>query len=215
MSWIVEEAKKCSPYNNRVILENPEAVKELDELLLHSYYPFLKAELEKTGYRYIPVHQDDIQIDSAWNGGVNFGRSMIFMLFDDLDYSFFRGTITCSDTGFFLEKEFFLGLPEDTDPVFLFRILSEERFAGNPPDLHIEQSSPIYPEWNTYFHITLHAGNGFETGDWTLHNAAKGNIETAIHDSVEMFENSMIEGFSSIDDVEDFLKAAYRCFDAY
>ena len=107
-----------------------------------------------------------------------------------------------------------MGIPEDTDPSFLFRILSDEKLTGNPPTLDIQKST-MYPEWNTYFHITLHSGTGFESGCYTLHSAALGNVEAAIRDSVEMYEQSMIDGFTTIDEVEDFLETAYRSFEAH
>lgn len=212
MNWIIEEAKKCSSNKNRIILENPAVVRELDELLLHTYYPFLRNELEKSGYHYFPT-RGEIKIDSSWDYD-NLARSLSFMLFDDFNYTFFRGIFSYSTKGFFLEKNFFLGLPRDTDPAFLFRILSEEKLAGNPPDLNIETST-IYPEWNTYFHITLHAGNGIESGEWNLHNVAKENIKAAIDDSLVMYERSMLDGFSTIDDVEAFLRIACRSYEAF
>ena len=212
MNWIIEEAKKSNPKEDRVILENPKVVKELDELLLKKYYPFIQRELGKTSYQYSPVEKD-IRIESQWIGP-EFGRSLLFMLFDDFSYSFFRGTVSCTKSGFFFQKEFFLGLPENTNPSFMFKILSDDNFAGNPPTLEI-QKSEIFPEWNTYFYITLKAGTGFEFSGWSLHNAALGNIEAAIHDSILMYEESMIEAFLTMIDVESFLEAAYRCFEAY
>ncbi len=211
MSWILEEATRCDSRKDRIILENPKAVKELDDLLLSRFYPFILSELKKTKYRFIPL-PDDVKITSIWSGG-DLGRALVFMLFDDLNYSFFRGTFSCTKNGFFLEREFFLGLPQNTNPSFMFRILSEDRFAGNPPSLRIESSS-IYPEWNTFFYITLNAGKGFEYKGWTLHNVAKEHIETTIHDSIAMYEESMIDGFSTMDDVDRFLRIAYRCFEA-
>jgi hypothetical protein len=212
MNWIIEEAKKINSNKNRVILENPKALGELDNLLLHTYYPFIQDQLKETGYKYMPK-PDDIKIGSSWDMD-DLQRSLTFMLFDDFNYSFFRGVCSCSKNGFFLEKNFFLGLPKDTNPDFLFRILSEEKFSGNPPNLSIE-TSEVYPEGNTYYHITLNSGDGFQFGEWTLQNAAKGNIEAAIHDSIDMYENSMIEGFSSMEEVEDFIKIALRCYEAY
>jgi len=211
VSWILEEAYKCDPRKDRIVLENPEVVKELDDLLLNKYYLFIHSELKKTKYRFIPL-PDDVEITSIWSGG-DLERALVFMLFDDLNYSFFRGKFSCTKGGFFLEREFFLGLPQNTDPSFIFRTLDDERFVGMSPTLHIETSS-VYPAWNIHYHITLKAGTGFEFKGWTLHNAAKGHLETTIHDSIALYEES-IEGFSSMDDVERFLKIAYRCYEAY
>jgi len=171
----------------------------------------IKDELEKTGYRFTP-HADDLQIISSWECG-DLGRALIFMLFDDLDYPFFWGEFSCTKDGFFLERKFFLGLSQNTDPSFIFRILRDERFVGMPPTLHIETAS-VYPVWNTHFHITLMAGTGFESKEWTVRNAARELLKTTIHDSIALYEES-IEGFSSMVEVERFLKLAYRCYEAY
>jgi len=210
MNWILQEAHKENPAQDRVVLENPQIRVQLDELLRSKYHPFIKGELDRTGYPYSSV--DEIPIESKFIGP-EYSRALTFMIFDHFRYPFFRGAISCSKSGFFLEKEFFLGLPKDTDPSFLFRILSDENLTANPPSLDIQEST-LYPEWNTYFHITLHSGRGFESGPYSLHTAALGNIETAIRDSVAMYEHSMIDGFSTIEEVEEFLEIAYRCFEA-
>ena len=179
--------------------------------LMSKYHPFIKKELDRTGYPYSSV--DEIPIESKFMGP-EYSRALTFMIFDHVRYPFSRGAISCSKTGFFLEKEFFLGLPKDTDPSFLFKILGDEKLTGNPPTLDIQESK-LYPEWNSYFHIRLHSGTGFEFGIYTLHSAALGNVEAAIRDSVEMYEHSMIDGFSTIEEVEEFMEIAYRCFEAY
>ncbi len=211
MHWILQEAHKEDPTKDRVVLENPQVRRQLDELLLNKYHPFIKKALDRTEYPYSSV--DEIKIESKFIGP-EFSRALTFMIFDHFRYSFFRGAISCSKSGFFLENEFFLGLPRDTEPSFLFRILSDERFAGNPPTLDIQEST-IFPEWNTYFHITLSSGRGFEFGSYSLYSTAFGHIEAAIQDSIGMYEQSMIDGFSTVQDVEDFLEIAYRSFEAY
>jgi hypothetical protein len=85
MSWILEEAYKSDPRKDRIVLENPLVVKEPDGLLLNEYYPFIHSELKKTKYRFIPL-PDDVKISSIWSCG-DLGRALIFMLFDDMDYS--------------------------------------------------------------------------------------------------------------------------------
>ena len=112
-----------------------------------------------------------------------------------------------------LSKKFFLELPETTDPAFIFRILGEEQFCGNPPTLSMEGSG-IRPDGNTHFCITLLAGNGFEWGPWTLTNVAKDSVRTAIEEAVKMYETSMINGFQTMDDVEAFLATARKSFEA-
>ena len=171
------------------------------------YYPFILRELEKTGYHYAPV-KNELKIESTWNGG-DLARSVVFMLFDHLKYPFFRGKLDCFEDGFILNKEFSIGLPKDTDPAFMIRILEDEKFEGMPPSLSVERPR-LYPEQNTYFHITLESGSGFGFKGWSLNSMAKGNIESAIHESIEMYEQSMVDSFSTMNDVEDFLEIAYR-----
>ena len=91
----------------------------------------------------------------------------------------------------------------------MIRILKDEKFEGMPPSLSVEKPH-LFPEQNTYFHITLESGSGFGFSGWSLNNMAKSNIESAIHESIDMYEQSMIEGFSTMNDVENFLKIAYR-----
>lgn len=50
MSWIIAEAQRANPGRGRVILENPALVRELDELLIETYYPPVKRALQDTGY---------------------------------------------------------------------------------------------------------------------------------------------------------------------
>ena len=207
MNWLIEEAKTLYPQSDRIILENPEAVKQLDELIMDIYYPFILGELEKTGYPYVPV-KDELKIESTWSGA-DLARSVVFMLFDHLNYPFFRGKLDCFEDGFILNKRFSLGLPKDTDPAFMIRILEDEKFEGMPPSLSVEKPH-LFPEQNTYFHITLESGSGFGFKGWSLNNMAKGNIESAIHESIEMYKQSMADGFSTMKDVEDFLEIACR-----
>lgn len=206
MNWLIEEANKIHPQSNRILLENPEIVKQLDEQIMDTYYPFILGELKKTAYPYSPL-KDELKIESTWSGA-DLARSIVFMLFDHLNYPFFRGKLDCFEDGFILNKRFSLGLPKDTDPSFMIRILEDEKFEGNPPSLSVEKSH-LFPEQNTYFHITLESGLGFGFKGWSLNSMAKGNIESAIHESIEMYEQSMIDGFLIMKDVEDFLEIAY------
>lgn len=205
MNWLLEEAKKSNPQSDRVILENPEAVKQLDTQIMDTFYPFILEELEKTGYMYSPGIED-LKITSVWNGP-DLARSVTFMLFDTLNYPFFRASLDCSDHSFVLNRDFSLGLPKNTNPEFIFRILADERFAGTPPSLSVEESR-VYPEWNFYYHIEIEAGSGMGFKGWSLNNIAKGNIESVIEYSIAMYEHSMADGFSTMKDVEDFLKIA-------
>jgi len=214
MSWIVEEARKQDPNKQCVVLENPETVREIEDALLGDLYPFVRTELENSGYLYSPS-PIELKLDTEVEIDDNPARSFIFMLFDDLSYSFFKGKLKLSKRGYMFERRISLGLPKETDPSFMFRILSDENFAGFPPSLHIEGESEIFPEWNTYYYIEFHSGSGIDSGGWTLHNTAKGNIKEAIENSIEMYEHSMIDGFSTLADVEEFLKIAYRTYEGY
>jgi hypothetical protein len=211
MSWLDEEAGKADPRHDRVILENPGTVRELDALLVGTYEPYIRAELARTGYSGAPPIGEK-WIESKWMGP-ELSRALTFMLFDHLSFPFFRGTFSCTRQGFFLERECFLGFPRETDPSLLFQILSEDSFRGNPPELTIAPS-PIHPEWDVYFQITLSAGTGLQTGPWTLHEAAKTIINQVIEDSVEMYETAMVDNFSTVQDLEDLLRVTRRSYES-
>jgi hypothetical protein len=211
MSWLEEEARKADPRHDRVILENPGAVRELDALLVDTYEPYIRGELARTSYSDAPP-AGERWIESKWIGP-ELSRALTFMLFDHLSYSFFRGVFCCTRRGFFMERECFLGFPRETDRLLLFRILSEDSFRGNPPELTISPSL-IHPEWKVYFQIKLSAGTGMETGPWTLHERAKTIIKQAIEDSVEMYETTMVDSFSTMQDLKDLLGAARRSYES-
>ena len=211
MSWLEEQAKKVDPGHDRAIIENPDTVRELDALLMDIYEPYIREELAQTGYVEAPP-AGERWIESKWLGP-ELSRALTFMLFDHLSYPFFRGVLSCTRWGFFMERESFLGFPRETDPSLLFRILGEESLRGNPPELTITPS-PIHPEWNVYFQIKLSAGTGLETGPWTLHEGAKTIIKQVIEDSVEMYEISMVDGLSTMQDLEDLLRAARRSYES-
>ena len=90
-------------------------------------------------------------------------------------------------------------------------ILEDEKFEGMPPSLSVEKPH-LFPEQNTYFHITLELGSGFGFKGWSLNNMAKGNIESAIHESIDMYEQSMADGFLTMNDVKDFLEIACKAY---
>ena len=212
MNWIELEAQKTDPGKTRVILENPAAVGELDQLLTQTYYPQIKQMLLNCGYPFSSIDENKIPIESRWSSP-GLGRCLTFMLFDKFACSFLRGSLVLSTDGFMFEREFFLGLPQTTDPSFLFRILAEDDFSGNKPSLTIEPSD-IHPEWNIYYWITIRSGAAIGSSQWTFHQAALGNIEETITTSVEMYEASMIEGFTTMAEVEEFLALARRCFES-
>ena len=211
MNWIIEESQSADPRGDRVILENPAAVKELDELLIEKYYPPIRRALQDTGYAFSSIDDDAIPIESRWSGP-ELGRCLTFMLFDGLGGAILRGSLTRSRTGFLFGREFFLGLPETTEPSFLFRIMAEEDFAGMMPRLTIQRSR-LHPEWDTYYSITLESAAGVSGGPWTLDQAAIGTIDQTIRTSIAMYE-STIDGFATMADVEEFIELARECFEA-
>ena len=66
-NWVLREAAKADARADRIILENPEAVGSLDAKLRETFFPSIHTELEKTGFRYLPV-EDDLHIESQWLG---------------------------------------------------------------------------------------------------------------------------------------------------
>ena len=211
MSWIIEEARRADRGRDRVILENPTVVRELDELLIETYYPPVKRALQDTGYAHSSIDAGAIPIESRWSGP-ELGRCLIFMLFDELGGAILRGSLTRSRSSFLFGREFFLGLPESTDPAFLFRIMAEEDFAGMMPSLTIQRSR-LRPEWDTYYCIMLESGAGVSAGPWTLDQAAISNIEQTIHTSIAMYETTK-GGFETMAEVEEFIDLARTCFEA-
>ena len=211
MNWIVEAAQSADPGKDRVILENPATIRELDELLIRKYYPPIRRALQETGYPYSSIDDNQIPLESRWNGP-ELGRCLIFMIFDELGGAVLRGSLTRSRTGFMFGREFFLGLPATTEPAFLFRIMAEEAFAGMMPSLTI-QPSVLHPERDTWYCIKLESGSGFSSGPWMLDQAAIGNIEQTIRTSVAMYE-STIDGFQTMADVQEFIELARLCFEA-
>jgi hypothetical protein len=211
VNWVLREAAKADARADRIVRENPEAVGFLDTKLREIFFPFIRAELEKTGFRYLPL-ENDLHIDSQWMG-LDLSRALSFMLFDHFESLFMRCTLQCSNRGHLLQREFHLGLPEATDPRLLFRILGEPRLAGCMPSLTIERSA-LHQEWNSYFWIEIHAGSGFESGPWTMDKAAMGDIAQTIHDSCEMHEVAMVEGLTGMEDVERFLDIACRSYES-
>lgn len=211
MNWIVEAAQTADPRKDRVILENPAAIKELDELLIEKFYPPVRRALQETGYPYSSIDDGAIPIRSEPKGSA-LERRLTFMLFDELGGAILRGWLSRSRTGFMFGREFFLGLPATTEPSFLFRIMAEEAFSGMMPSLTIEPSV-IHPERDTYYCIKLESAAGISGGPWTLDQAAIGDSEQTIRTSVAMYE-STIDGFATMAEVEEFIELARECFEA-
>ncbi len=210
MSWIVDEAAKSDPSKDVAILENPEARRFLDGLLTNTFYPAICRFVQATGYDDI-LRQDPPRIETELAYALV--RTVSFMMVDGLGYPFLRGDFQCQMDGWMLKRQFWLGLPADTDPAFMFKIIEDEMFSGNPPVLMIEKAESR-PDWNIYYHITLSSGTGTSWGPGHSEKAALKTIETVITTSAEMYEESMVEGFSNMAEVERFLTIAYKAFEA-
>lgn len=207
----MQEAAKADPTKDGVVIENPAAVSYLDEVLLERYLPVIRSELEKTGYIYHPSEEVPT-IESTWKVD-RLARRLTLTLFDDLGSLFLRCSVSCDRLGYMVEKEFYMDLPESTDPRFLWRILGDLRFTGNPPSLTV-QRSVLHPEVKRFFWITFQAGEGFDSGPWEMHGEAIADIKRTIKDACEMYEASMVEGFQSLEDVDRFLEVASRSFES-
>jgi hypothetical protein len=109
----------------------------------------------------------------------------------ELGYPFLRGYFQCQMDGWMLKRQFWLGLPADTDPAFMFKIIEDEMFSGNPPVLMIERAESR-PDWNVYYHITLSSRTGTSWGPGHSEKAALKTIETVITTSAKMYEESIV-----------------------
>jgi hypothetical protein len=212
MSWADELLKDKNHSDEKIILENPSIIDELDNLLTDRFYPEIYQMLQKTSFPFHPEESDSLKI-SSYNRQNEVARKFHFGLDDPLHYPILQSEIAVSRKGYYVNRKFNLGLPRNIPPDFLFRILSDKRFVGMPPSLHVEESI-LRPDWNVYFCITFEAGNGFWGKDFSFFNSAFSIIEDTIGNAVEMYENSMVEGFNSIDDVDRFLYIAAKTFEA-
>jgi len=210
MSWIDDEAAKSDPSKHVAFLENPSARRYLDGLLTNTFYPAICRCVQATGYDDI-LRQDPPQIETKLSYALV--RTVPFMLVDGLGCPFLRGDFECLMDGWLLSREFWLGLPKETEPAFMLRIIEDEMFAGMPPKLSVEKSESR-PDWNIYYHITLSCGTGTSWGPGPSEQAALRTIESVIKTAAEMYETSMVEGFSTMQDVETFLAVTRRAFEA-
>ena len=95
----------------------------------------------------------------------------------------------------------------------MLRIIEDDRFSAVPPTLTVERAESR-PDWNIHYHITLSSGTGTSWGPGHGEQAALRTIETMIETSAEMYELSMVEGFTDMAEVEAFLAIAYEAFDS-
>jgi len=210
MSWIIAEAAKSDPLKDVAILEDPEARRYLDGLLAETFYPAIQRCVKAMFYDDI-LRRDPPRIETKLSYALV--RTVSFMMADDLGYPFLRGDLECQMDGWMLARQFWLGLPRDTDPALMLRIIEDDRFSAVPPTLTVERAESR-PDWNIHYHITLSSGTGTSWGPGHGEQAALRTIETMIETSAEMYELSMVEGFTDMAEVEAFLAIAYEAFDS-
>jgi len=200
--WFVKESQKVTTNKDYVILENPVVRRKLDAVLVKTYWPQIQQYCEETGY-FLPVEKIK---ETEADLGIEYGRSLIFMLFDE-QAAFFRGRLCNSLEGWILESEFFLGLPAETKPEIIFEILGNSRFAGNPPMLCIYKDHPHY------FKITFRNGYGkswFGTQQDELNKKIFHTIDVniALH---QLVEDDMINE----ENIGEFISTAYQVYENY
>lgn len=201
-NWIMSESRKADATKDYAILENPETRLKLDDLLLTRFWPVIHGCLEETGYNYHPQESPRPEFTL----GSELTRSVQFMLLDERRL-YFRGRLKCSNMGWMLESEFFLGLREDNDRSVLFEILGNSRLAGNPPRLLVYKGSPHY--------FDIHFSHGRGAG-WGLYGEEEidRRIREMIDVNTQMYELSR-SGRITTEDFAPFLTLAYPVYEAY
>ena len=66
----------------------------------------------------------------------------------------------------------------------------------------------------TLFWIKFQAGGGSQSGPWKLHGEGLADITQTIRNACEMYEQSMVGGLHSMDEIDRFLEIASRSFEA-
>jgi hypothetical protein len=200
-NWIIAAAKKAAIGKNLVILENPDAKRTLDDLLINRFWPVIKERLRSTKYQYLPEGEPKTELNFKYA----LERSLTFMLLDGRK-AFFRGCLNCSTEAWMIESEFFLGLAKDNDPKVIFEIIGNSRLTGNPPSLSIYKG---YPD---YFQITFRSGSGaewFGSDDEKIKESLKQVIEV----NTELYELSK-SGYITEDEFAEFMSLAYTIYEA-
>lgn len=206
-SWMIKEAEKADDDGKGiVILQNPDERKHLDDLLLNEFWPAIRKRLEKSGYRYSPeVPKAELKLSYLLQ------RSLMFMLLNG-NRLFFRGTLRLTPEHWTMESEYFLLLSRENDPQVVFDILSNSRFAGNPPTLMVGKSMLTGSE-EDFYQITFNAGNGESWGLYDL-SRVHDRVAKVIDANVELY-NYAGAGFLSADQLGEFLTIAYKAYEAY
>lgn len=206
-SWVLAEAEKADDDGKGiVILQNPDERKHLDELLLNEFWPAIRKRLEKSGYNYSPdVPKTELELSYALE------RSLMFMMLNGAR-AFFRGTLRLTPERWMMESEYFLLLSRENDPQVVFDILSNSRFAGNPPRLMVGKSMLTGSE-EDFYQITFNAGNGESWGLYDL-SRVHDRVAKVIDANMELY-NYAGAGYLSANQLGEFLAIAYKAYEAY
>lgn len=206
-NWMIKEAEKADDDGKGiVILQNPDERKQLDALLLKEFWPAIRLRLEKSGYNYSPdIPKTELELSYALE------RSLMFMLLNGAR-AFFRGTLRLTPERWIMESEYFLLLSRENDPQVVFDILSNSRFAGNPPTLMVGKSMLTGSE-EDFYQIHFNAGNGESWGLYDLRRVHD-RVAKVIDANVELY-NYAGAGFLSTDQLGEFLTIAYKAYEAY
>ena len=202
-NWIAKESLNIDTTKDVAILENPEKKQYIDNLLIKKFWPKIKCGLKATGYGYSPKNSPETDFEFSFE----LTRSLTFMLFDGIR-AIFRGKLSCSAAGWVLHSEFFMGLPQDTSPYVVFKILEDKRFRGLPSTLTIYKDMPF-----DYFQITFENGSG---AGWGLYDYdyIYNRINLAIDINARLYDFLIL---NSLDEkrVEEFLLLASQVYGAY
>lgn len=199
-NWLIKEAKKADCSKDTVILENPETIKFLDNILLNNFWPVIFSCLEQSGYNYSPEPQIDSELSYILE------RSLSFMLIDD-ERAFFRGKLKCSRESWMIESESFLGLSMHNDPQTIFEILGNSRLKGNPPTLIVDKERA-----DNFYQIDFQNGSG---ASWGLHGEeyVEVQLKKVIEVNIAMYRFSK-KGVS-LENIGEFLSIAYDVYESF
>lgn len=200
-NWIIDEALKADGSRGYVILEDPDSKKQLDDLLVKRFWPFIRSRLRDASYSF---HKK--RSPTEFELSHSHERSLTFMLFDNR-VPFFRGTLKCSRESWMVESEFFLLLKKDHDPRILFELLGNSRLCGMPPELSVHKGNKYY------FQIMFRNGKGASWGP-REEEPVKKRIDKVIQVNVDMYEISR-RGTIPQSMMGQFLSTAYEVYEAY
>lgn len=205
INWIMSEAKKTHGRQDVAILENPQAIKYLDDLLLEKFWPDINICLEQSGYKYSP--EPDIESELSYE----LQRTLTFMLFDDEIYepprAIFRGSVKVSKKEWMFNREFYLPLPRSNNQQAVIEILANSRLAGNPPTLTINNRSKT-----DFYQIDFNNGTGASWGYYDNKYIIE-KIKKIISINVQLYNFS--KGGISQQQVGEFLTVAYEAYEAF